>query len=506
MKRPNILHLFTDQHRVDGVQALGGHSFLQTPHLDRLCREGTVFTSAYTPVAECVPARACMITGQYADKTGCGSNRDAMPPETTPTLMSALRDGGYRTHGVGKCHFTPESGAMRGFETRDTMEEIVADVAGDDYLQYLKGRGFDHVIEPHGVRGEMYYVPQPSQLPEELNPTQWVGDRCLDFLREAGGSGRPWYLYAGFVHPHPPFAPPSPWHKLYRAPEMPLPHLPENLGELLCFINRFQNRYKYRDRGLDLNLVRCIRAYYYACISFIDYQAGRILGWLEENGELENTLILFSADHGELLGDFGSFGKRSFHDVSQRVPLVVRQPGRFPAGESCAAPASLVDLLPTFLSAAGCERPAGAEGRDLAALAAGEERGEPVYFHYARGGDAILGGVNEGWKYAWSVPDARGYLFTRDGSPEGVNRIGERGAGAGSAAAQALEEAVRSRAAAHAYSAACVGEDGQWVCREPKRLPSDPDEGLLYQDPPGVSPRLPEGYELDYPRENKLGL
>jgi len=504
MERPNIVHLFADQLRVDAIRALSELDFLQTPHLDRLCREGTVFTSAYTPVAECVPARACMITGMYADKTGCGSNLDDMPPESTPTLMSRLRDLGYRTHGVGKCHFTPDPWAMRGFETRDTMEEIAYDPGGDDYLQWLKGKGFDHVLEPHGIRGEMYYTPQPSQLPAELHPTQWVGDRCVEFIDREVKNERPWYLYAGIIHPHPPFAPPNPWHKLYRAPEMPLPYLPENRDELMCFINRFQNRYKYRDRGLDLQLIRCIRAYYYACVSFIDYQVGRILDALESAGQLDHTLIVYSSDHGELLGDFGCFGKRSFHDASQRVPLIVRQPGRFEAGARCASPASLVDLLPTFLSAAGDRAPSDADGKDLAALAAGEARGEPVYFHYGRGEDALLGAVDENWKYAWSAPDTRGYLFASSERSERSNRINEPGLAAEASAR--LDETVRRRAARYPFSSANLSADGAWLRRRPKRMPEDPDAFLLYQDPPYAKPTVPEPFELDYPRENVLGL
>lgn len=502
-KSPNILHLFSDQQRVDSIGALSPHHFLQTPHLDRLCREGTVFSSAYTPAAECVPARSCLITGRYADRARCGSNLDPMPPESTPTLMSHLREAGYRTHGIGKCHFTPNPQASRGFETRETMEEIVPDPSKDDYLRFLAANDYGDVIEPHGVRGEMYYVPQPSALPHHLHPTQWVGDRCLGFLQANQRQPEPWYLYAGFIHPHPPFSPPSPWHKLYRAPEMPLPYLPKNSDELVCFINRFQNRYKYRDRGLDLNLIRCIRAYYYACVSFIDYQVGRILEALEQAGELDNTLIVYSADHGELLGDFGCFGKRSFHDASQRIPLIARLPKHFPMGETCRAPASLVDLLPTFLTAAGVSPPTETDGIDLAMLAKGYDRGEPVYFHYASGDDAIFGGVDDTWKYAWSVPDNQGFLFPTIERPEIRNRINDPSV---AEAKRGLEEQVRKRAAKYAWSQHALDDSGEWKQGEPRTMPEDPDAYLLYQDPSWPELRLPSPYKLDYPRKNVLGL
>lgn len=504
MRPSNILHIVTDQQRFDTIRAMG-NPLIQTPHLDRLCEEGTAFTNAYTPAAECVPARACMITGMYADKTGCGSNADAMPPANHPTMMSLLAEAGYRTHGVGKCHFTADPWALRGFQSRDTSEEIVTTYAScDDYLTFVAERGFTHVMEPHGVRGESYYIPQISQLPADIHHTQWVGDRCLAFLERQRQRTlrKPWYLYAGFIHPHPPFAPPNPWHKLYRAPEMPLPYLPENGPELTCFINRFQNRYKYRDRGFDLNLVRCIRAYYYACISFVDYQVGRLLSALVQAGELDRTLIVFTSDHGELLGDFGCFGKRSFHDACQRIPLITRLPGRFARGARCDAPASLVDLLPTFLSTANAAIPPNADGMDLAALARGVVRREAVHFHYARGDDAIIGAVNARWKYAWSAPDRREFLFETGEYPECRNQA------SGDAFpddAISLRTRVLERAARHDFSRPLVTAGGQWKTGPVRRMPENPDDGLLFQDPPHLSPRLPPEYRLIYPRKNFLG-
>lgn len=492
----NILHLFTDQQRFDTIGALA-NPHIQTPHLDRLAREGMAFTSAYTPAPECVPARCCMITGRYADKTGCGSNAEAMPsPDAVPSFMSQLAEGGYRTHGIGKCHFTPDAWAGRGFQSRDTSEEIAEDPDRDAYLQHLTEKGYGHVLEPHGARGEMYYIPQPSQLPAELHHSHWTGDRAIDFIDAQRRAEQPWYLYCGFIHPHPPFAPPGPWHKLYRAPDMPLPYLPDNAEELLCYINRYQNRYKYRDRGLDLNLIRCIRAYYFACISFIDYQVGRILEALEASGQLDNTLIVYSADHGELLGDFGSFGKRSFHDASLRVPLLARLPGSFAAGKRCQTPASLVDLMPTFLTAAGMDVPAEADGVDLAALARGEPTDRTVFFHYGSGENAILGGLNQQWKYAWSSPDQRDYLFDRNCVPEACNAADKLTTNAD---AQALKTAVLQRASEHVFSRTCLNDAGAWKAQEVKYIPADPDEGLLFQDPPKAKPVLPPGYHLDYP-------
>ncbi|NOZ64203.1 MAG: sulfatase-like hydrolase/transferase, partial [Caldiserica bacterium] len=286
-KKPNILLIFTDQQRADTIHALG-NPVIKTPNLDKLVKSGVAFTSAYSPSPVCVPARCSMHYGQYPSNTNCYENSYEMPQDKE-SFMDALTRAGYRTHGIGKCHFTPDRHALRGFQTRETQEELVKNPDDDDYLKFLRQSGFSHITDPHGVRSEMYYIPQPAQMPAEYHPTQWVGDRGVQFLSEESRKSQPWFLFLSFVHPHPPFAVPTPWHKLYRAPLMPLPHVPPNVESLYTYINRVQNRYKYRDQGIDNNLLRCIKAYYYAAISFIDYQIGRILEMLEKTGEIDNT-------------------------------------------------------------------------------------------------------------------------------------------------------------------------------------------------------------------------
>ena len=360
-RRPNILILFTDMQRADTVGALG-NPVIRTPSLDRLATEGTAFTSCYTPSPVCVSARCCMHYGQYTQRTGLYSNGPMME-DNGASIPGLLGAEGYRTGAIGKCHFTPEREALRGFGSRLTQEENVSDPDSDDYCRWLKENGHDY-MEPQGTRGEMYYIPQVSHLPAEAHPSQWVADRAIEFLGD-GGDGEPWMLLSSFIHPHPPLAPPKPWHKLYRAPLMPLPNVPPDAEALYTWVNRHQNRYKHRDQGVDANLVRLIKAYYYACISFVDYQVGRILSALEERGQLDDTLILYSSDHGEFLGDYNCYGKRSMHDPPARVPMLARLPGRFPAGGRCATPVSLVDVLPTVLSVLGQPVPEGVDGRAL---------------------------------------------------------------------------------------------------------------------------------------------
>jgi len=351
-EQPNILLIFPDMQRADTVHALG-NPVIKTPNLDRLAREGTAFTSAYSPCPVCVPARWCMHYGQYVGNSGLSSN-GRMPDDNDQSIPAVLGKAGYRTQAIGKCHFTPDRHATRGFEHRLSQEEGCSKPDQDDYVRWLRDNEYNY-DEPHGTRGEMYYTPQVSLHGEADHPSQWIGDRSIDFIQEQVEAEKPWFLMSSFIHPHPPFAPPKPWHKLYRAPYMPLPNVPPDSESLWTWINRNQNRYKYRDQGIDQNLIRGIKAYYYATISFVDYQVGRILETLEEQNQLENTLILFTSDHGEYLGDYNCFGKRSMHDASSRIPMLARLPGRFPAGVRCDAPVSLVDILPTLAAAAATD-------------------------------------------------------------------------------------------------------------------------------------------------------
>ena len=456
---------------------------IRTPSLDRLAREGAAFTSAYSPCPVCVPARWCLHYGQYAGRSGLYNN-GRMPEDNGNSLPAVLGRAGYRTQAIGKCHFTPDRFAARGFDQRLTQEEACSDPSQDDYVGWLEENGYNY-DEPHGTRGEMYYIPQVSLHGEEDHPSQWIGDRSIDFIRDQATADRPWFLFSSFIHPHPPCAPPKPWHKLYRAPDMPLPNVPPASEDLMTWINRRQNRYKHRDQGRDRNLLRTFKAYYYATISFVDYQVGRILAALEESGQLENTLILFTSDHGEYLGDFNCFGKRAMHDPSARVALLARFPERFVGGQRCDAPVSLVDVFPTLARVAGADSGAlELDGADLAAAAADGLSRPYVFSQFEAGQRAIYMVVSRQWKYFFSVGDQREFLFDRIGDPaETRNRAGLRSTEATVAELKgALLDHVRRQGPADAV----VEIDGRLDWRPYPKLDmsylDDPDAELLFQD------------------------
>jgi arylsulfatase len=469
--------LFTDQQRYDTIGALG-NPIIRTPVLDGLCKEGTVFTRCYTPSPVCIPARAAMVTGQPPHRTGCVDNSSTIDPET-PSFMQRLRDRGYQTHGAGKMHFVPHRTRPWGFESRDISER-----GDDDYRAFLDSHGFEYVLDVHGSLREMYAMPQVSQMPAHLHESSWVADRSIAFLQDRDRS-RPFFLWSSFFSPHPPFTAPTPWNLIYWAAQMPAPHRPPAAEQLLNFWNHAQNRAKYRGDGYDVMLMRTIKAFYYASISFVDYQIGRILESLGE--ELDNTLVIFASDHGELLGDYGCMGKRCMFDAAARVPLIVRWPHGVHAGSQYDDPANLLDIYPTLLTAAGdpdpfvCE-----EGKDLASLLRGGTRDRVVFSQLQAEALGLYMAATRSRKYVYSAADEKEWLFdltedpleTRDQSQ--VQEYGDD--------LLALRNRLIDRFRRDGYESPL--KDRGWRLHGKRRLPADTNVGLAVQHPPNLLEKM----------------
>lgn len=279
---------------------------------------------------------------------------------------------------------------------------------------------------------------------------------------------------------------------------MPLPFVPKNSADLHTWINRMQNRYKYRDRGTDLNLLRVIKAYYYATISFVDYQVGRVLETVDRMGQLDNTLIMFTSDHGEHLGDFNCFGKRSMHDASARVPLLVRFPSCFAPGKLCATAVSLVDVFPTLLGASGiADAGIDLDGVDLAEVARGATDRTNVYSQVGQKEEAIYMVVNEDLKYVYSAGDHREFLFDRRQDPRETKNLAD--------AAKVRKDKDTMKRDLLSYlkgvnsGDAFVARGGSLDWRRYPRMKEDylrdPDAKLLVQDYPSYPTHLP-GYNV----------
>lgn len=400
-KAKRILLIMTDQQRWDTIHALGCKGAI-TPNLDQLTRECTVFEKCYTPSPVCAPARLSMYSGLYPGKHGSTNNS----PDILYTgngMYGMLSEAGYRTCSIGKMHFVRDRYDLHGLKERITQEEL-PDPSADDYTKFLLETEYDYVIDYNGQRSEMYYIPQISQLPQKYHPTQWIGDKTVEFL-EGLNPEEPTFLMASFIHPHPPYAPPVPWNKLHRS-EMLLPFAPDNSQDLISYHNYKQNMYKGLSAGVDNHLLTLMKDYYYSCITFVDYQIGRIFQALKKRGLYDDTLIIFTSDHGELLGDYHCLGKRTMLDAVAKVPLLVKYPGK--DASHCTDVCSLLDLMPTILNYAGIPLPQELDGQNL--FCANNTR-EFVYSQYSSGTTGLYMIVSNNDKLIYSAADQRYWYF-----------------------------------------------------------------------------------------------
>ncbi len=370
--KPNILFIQTDYQRgVDGPSL--GTPFLKMPALDRLCGEGAVFSRHVSTSPICMPARFCWITGQYPHTHGQWDNHDRSWPEDSPMLVESLRSLGYNTVGVGKMHFRPWE-RMDGFDRR-----VIAEGQGskypDDYDTYLRRFGLDKrklldIVGKFGNRWAQAVYDWPHD--EALHVDNYVGRQARGII-ERGELKGPWFLWVSFPGPHNPWNPPARYSKPYLEME-DLPIGETFPGELRTKpIEYTRHRYGYGRPVFDIidpkpelrkPVMRAIRAAHYGNLTMIDERVGEILAALEKRGELENTVVIWSSDHGAALGNHNMLHKGTHFDTDVRVPFVVRYPKMVKPGVRKGFSAH-VDLLPTLLSLAGGETPEGVEGKDL---------------------------------------------------------------------------------------------------------------------------------------------
>lgn len=350
-KRPNVVLLFTDQQRFDTIAA-AGYSHMHTPNLDRLAREGCLFRRAYTPNPICVPARHNLVTGLPARFHGFSSNGGSPMDSALPVLPRLLADHGYETRAVGKMHFRPPR-RHHGFDRMELMEELPRFRETDEYAMYLKRVGLGHIVNIHGCRNLLYVQPQRSLIPEEHHGSSWVGDRSAAFIRENRGR-QPFFLWSSWIAPHPPFDVPDSFADLYKGRRVPMPLRSETRVHPKAAMR--EGHGNLPPSGAKARLRR-IRELYYAQISLVDKNVGKILDALEETGQLDNTLIIFTSDHGEMLGDYGSWLKALPYDSAARIPFILRYPPCMAPGTAREDFVDLNDIPPTVLDVTGIPYP-----------------------------------------------------------------------------------------------------------------------------------------------------
>jgi arylsulfatase A-like enzyme len=431
---PNVVLFFTDQQRYDTINA-AGYPHMITPNLDRLVKEGCNFANAYSPNPICVPARHNLLTGLPARYHGFASNTTTPMDSGIPTLPRLLSDHGYDTRAIGKMHFQPPR-RHHGFDRMEIMEETPATREEDDYLMYLEQVGLGHVQNIHGVRNLLYMVPQRAIVPEEHHGSTWVADRSIDYIRRHAGR-RPFFLWSSWIQPHPPWNVSDAYADLYRDANLPEPI--ESRTPLNIFARRSGGMCDI-PKGKEAAYIRRIRELYAAAVTQVDHNVGRILAALEETDQLDNTLILFASDHGEMLGDFGCWQKNKPYDSSSKVPLVMRYPAKVEAGSVRADFVSVNDILPTVLDVAGIDYPGPAELPGGSLFRDDRDRSR-IYIESLSGVGRWVAVCEERYKFVYHYAGAEEELFDRQEDPaECVNLLH----GSPSADAQAARDRLRA--------------------------------------------------------------
>jgi arylsulfatase A-like enzyme len=421
-QRPNILFISTDQQHYSALGVI--NSKIKTPALDRLAREGTRFERAYCPNPTCSPTRASLITGMYPSQHGCWAIGVKLA-EDVPTVGEVFQKHGYESILIGKAHFQPLASApgSESIERQPLMRDL-------EFWRKFKGPwyGFNHVetarmhaneshagqhyaiwMEEKGLTNWRDYFqewpPNPNDkyagpyyhrdaltwdLPEEFHHTRWIGERTIANMRSCQERDKPFFLWASFFDPHPPYVVPEPWAGMYDPAEMePGRYVEGEFDDMPPqFARTRQDNPDFSDynepggkslHGFHSHLhredeMRRSMAAYYGMTSFIDQEIGRVLDYLDEAGLAENTLVVFTTDHGHFLGQHGLIAKGAFHyEDLLRVPMIVRQPGTIPAGKVSSAIQSLVDYPQTWLAAAGIDAPGQMQGVNQLPVWQGEQ-------------------------------------------------------------------------------------------------------------------------------------
>jgi arylsulfatase len=365
--RVNILFLMDDQHRGDWLGAAGA-KWIITPNLDRLALEGVLFRRGYSSTPSCLPARAALLTGLSPWNHGCLGYRP-IPERYAWEMPRLFTDAGYRTYCVGKNHFAPQRNT-HGYQTVELGEPSARDKEPQDdygawFAKEMPGhKPFEGWHSGNDQRGGMDYP-----FDERLHLTRWAADRAIEFLQSSPREA-PWFLKVSFIHPHTPLNAPKRWHDRYEGVAIPTVAIGEWAGKMYGSQQTSFQKNPETTRGVvPAEELRATRRSYAAAISFVDEQVGRVLAALEKRGDLENTLILFTADHGDIMGDHYLYRKTFSVEGSVNVPMIVRWPARLRLdalrGQVRTELVELRDVLPTFLDAAGLPKPPAVEGLSL---------------------------------------------------------------------------------------------------------------------------------------------
>jgi arylsulfatase A-like enzyme len=455
--RPNLLLITTDQQRFDTVHR-AGNGAVMTPHLDWMADTGVLFRRAYSDAPICCAARATMITGRHYYRMGdFGNWGQPTAPDSVHTLPAILTRSGYQTRAVGKMHYDPPR-CHYGFEHMEILE---------DYYRHARQFPGQGIPMDHGM-GQNEMEPAISTIEESRSLTRWTVTRAVDFL-ETRDHTRPFFLNVGFSKPHPPFDPCLNYWHLYDAVELPAPVYGDWSKDPAQIPPAFMMptwNLNGADR-LDQRIIRQVRRAYYACITQIDYNLGYLFARMREMGLLENTLIIFTSDHGEMLGDHHMGGKTTMLEGSAHVPMLMCGPRELIPESLCNTQSDalvcLADIMPTFLDTAGVspEQHPPMDGIDLLDVLHGRRAPRQQLVGAYRDHYCI---IEDCWKYLYSHIGGPELLFNLKDDPQECLNLAGRSEG------EAIRKRLRRQLAATLHAAGrpvAVGDDLQVLTPAP---------------------------------------
>lgn len=435
MTAPNVVLICVDQWRGDCL-GVAGHPHVQTPYLDALARGGTRFSRAYSATPTCVPARVALMTGQAHETHGRVGYDERIPFEVAhpvTTLPAAFRDGGYHTHAIGKMHVWPARSRI-GFDDVDLHDGFLhCERAAfgrqfeffDDYVPWLRnqpGMSPSADYADHGVHCTST-LGRPWGKAEELHPSSWVITRATEWLYRRDPT-KPFFMYLSFHRPHPPYDPPAWAFEQY----LDLPAYEPVVGDWEHHFDPYRRDGDAFVGRLDPGVVHRARAGYYGLMTQIDHQVSRLRETLVDFGLAQNTIIAFTSDHGEMLGDHGMFRKGFGYEGSAHIPLLVlgsNTDGSLVRGGVVDDVAELRDVMPTLLDLAGLPVPETVDGRSLAPLLRGERTAWREYLHgeHTQLGQSLQWLTDGKMKYCWASEHGTEELFDLVADPRELHNL-----------------------------------------------------------------------------------
>lgn len=344
--RPNILFILSDQHAPQ-YAGFSGHPLVKTPHLDQLATEGIVFDAAYCNSPLCVPSRMSLVTGRYCHNIEQWDN-DVVLSSKRPTYAAAMREAGYDAVLAGKMHFYGED-QLHGFRAQLSYDMASANPRNAPIPNWDAGGE----VPGHSLKS----LPARSGSNKAAEADDAAVEAFLDYLQSREAGSDPWCFTLGLYHPHRPWGAEPEFWDLYDPDEIALPEWPE--GHLETMHPAWRRRRALHgqppDRDFPDDERRNAIHGYFASISRVDHLVGRVLTALREAGCADQTLVIYSSDHGEMLGEHGMWMKSTLCEPSARVPLILRWPDQLPSGERRPGACSLVDVTATMLAAAGVD-------------------------------------------------------------------------------------------------------------------------------------------------------